>query len=171
MRRRPLPLLAIAAGVAIALTGCVPVLPFGPTGARSDDRADRSQPRGPAAECVDGRALISEPGEYRLGDCAEVAVEANDIRVELDDVETLSLRGDRLTVEADEVEEVTIEGNDNSMDLDRVESLTVRGDRNEVRADDPSDQVTVEGNENVFAGGSDVVTDRGDRNRIEPSGR
>lgn len=168
MRRRPILALPFAAAAVLVLAGCVPALPFGPGGPFGADRGERSDRDQVAGSCVNGRASISTPGEYDLDDCAEVIVEGSDIRLDVDDVDSLTVRGDRQIIDAGSVDAVTVEGNDNDLEVDRVESLSIRGDRNEFHADDPSDQVTVEGNDNVVSGGSAVVTDRGDRNRIDP---
>lgn len=168
--RRSLTAIPLLGATALLLAGCVTVpVPVDRDTTDSSDPDVATPPTSEAIDCNGNEMLINEPGtEVELrGDCPSVRIEGADIEVDGDTIGTLTLRGDRIDVEFDDVDDISIEGHDNSVEVNRGGDVTIRGDRNEVDADSLG-VVSISGFDNEIDADDIVsVEDNGERNTIE----
>jgi len=161
--------IALLAGSALALSGCV-MLP--PVPAPDPGLPDATGPVGVTGTCDDGVLRVDQPGEYRIGDCDEVHISGRGIEVVAGDVGLITIRGDDNEVEAASVGSVDIEGQDNDVDAETVGAIEIAGDRNGVDSRRDVGAVTIRGNENEVEYGGNVgaVDDQGARNEVRTEG-
>ncbi|MCU1513711.1 MAG: hypothetical protein JWO10_801, partial [Microbacteriaceae bacterium] len=131
------------------LAGCITIqVPAAGAGSGNSN----GSPNNPAAGSVEchGQALLLNRagGRYTLsGGCGAVSIQGQDIVVELDDAASITINGDRVTVDGDSLGPVSISGQNNSVTADTVKSLKINGDRNMIKADSAG-AVAVGGNDN-----------------------
>lgn len=122
----------------------------------------------PTPDCID--KVISEPGTYRVEDCASLTVSGTGIVVTAARIGTMTILGDSLQVYAQSIDALDVEGQQNTVQTtDDLGAVLLTGDRNLIASHGGIESVVVNGDDNtvVADGGiSQNIQDNGQRNTI-----
>lgn len=167
--RRLLPALAAAVVLSVGLTGCITVQLPGCAGPNSSSGSTAGPVTAPGASITCGAdgITIVQAGNYGIdGDCSSLTIDGPSITVDVSAIGALVIRGDRVTVTADNIDSINLSGNDNAIKMAQGTSIAIAGDRNSITGTELG-ALTIQGNENRIGAETVVtVTNSGDRNEI-----